>query len=179
MSIISQGSVWADHAQAKFPCLDGTTGEVKKVLVPRLLLQTAIALLSFHRADVTPTPELQVCFDAGIACWCVVGSRLIAGVTRRVLCVGITKDGMRHIAFGWCSWTSEVSRRGTVRGDRACFFESYGGLCLLLGRRALPLPLLFPRFDDLWAALRNVAVVFARCQSCMHLENDLSTAVIS
>lgn len=32
---------------------------MKNVLLPPLLLETAIALLSFHREDAKPTPELK------------------------------------------------------------------------------------------------------------------------
>lgn len=56
----AQGSVWPDKPRTRFPCLDASTGRVKNVLLPPLLLETAIALLSFHRADANPTPELQV-----------------------------------------------------------------------------------------------------------------------
>lgn len=59
--ISPQGSVWADHTIAQFPCLDASTGGVKEVLLPRLLVETAIALLSFHTAGASPALELQVC----------------------------------------------------------------------------------------------------------------------
>ena len=57
-----QGSVWPPHPRTRFPCLDSSTGRVKNVLLPPLLLETAIALLGFHRADANLTPELKVSF---------------------------------------------------------------------------------------------------------------------
>lgn len=54
-----QGSVWPDKPRTRFPCLEPSTGRVKNVLLPPLLLETAIALLSFHREDAKPTPELK------------------------------------------------------------------------------------------------------------------------
>ncbi|CAN0368028.1 unnamed protein product, partial [Hapterophycus canaliculatus] len=54
-----RGSVWPDKPRTRFPCLEASTGQVKNVLLPPLLLETAIALLSFHRADANLTQELQ------------------------------------------------------------------------------------------------------------------------
>lgn len=47
--------------------MEVSTGRVKKVLLPPLLLETAIALLSFHRADASLTPELKVTPNYAVA----------------------------------------------------------------------------------------------------------------
>lgn len=61
--------MWPANPRTRFPCVDPSTSlsaksgraKVKSVLLPPLLLETAIALLSFHRPDATPTLELQAC----------------------------------------------------------------------------------------------------------------------
>ncbi|CAN0499043.1 unnamed protein product, partial [Ectocarpus sp. 12 AP-2014] len=59
LDLFAEGSVWPDKPRTRFPCMEASTGEVKTVLLPPLLLETAIALLSFHRADANLTPELR------------------------------------------------------------------------------------------------------------------------
>ncbi|CAM9911043.1 unnamed protein product, partial [Ectocarpus sp. 4 AP-2014] len=59
LDLFAEGSVWPDKPRTRFPCVEASTGEVKTVLLPPLLLETAIALLSFHRADANLTPELR------------------------------------------------------------------------------------------------------------------------
>lgn len=70
-----------------------------------------------------------------------------------------------------CWWMSEVSRGETVRDDRAPFCTvTAGGTCRWGDQHSYVTSLSELRW--LRAALRIVAVLFARCQSCMHLAYD-------